>query len=448
MRLFKNHDWLITIILSFLAVLSLLLIFSTTYTADNPQEGQGAVLRQIVFFGVGYLVYFALSTININWLKQRGVILLIAAFMISTLVYVIAFPNPRAETLRWILLGPLSFQPAEFAKIGVVILTAYVLTREQDKLPSEVSKTQNYLKYILAALIIATTVVLVFLQQSLGNSLIIITIWGSVMLCYVPISSKLITTILISITGLAAYYQILVFSGLPAVEILGTAGWQAFIFLAMVILFFVLSRLYKYGLTLIIIGIGMFFALGPLAQFTYHNVLAPYQRERVETFVSANSNSEEQAYQVRQSIIAVGSGQILGRGYLQGRQSTLQVLPFAHTDFIFAALAEQFGFIGISVIFALYAALIYRIIKVSLDSEDQFAKLVSVGCASIIMINCFINVGMNLGLLPVTGVPLPLISHGGSSVLVIMTALGIVQITRSSLKSKNYAEKLHLGLAK
>jgi len=437
----KQHDWLITIILAILTLLSLLLIFATTYSADNPQEGQGAVLRQIVFFVVGFSVYFMLSLIDIHWLKQRTVILLVLAFTIITLIYVLVFAEARANTLRWIILGPFSFQPAEFAKIGVVLITAFILSWKNDALKMEQSKQIQLKKYILSILLVVVTALLVFAQKSLGNSLILIIIWASVIFCYVPMSLRTTISLGLGALILLAYYRVGIFADIANYSFLGDLAWKAFIFVAIAIIFFLLIRLFNYS-KLLLIGIFLVcLGFAPATEFIYNNVLAGYQRQRIETFVSAGDSAENQSFQVRQSIIAVGSGQIFGRGFLQGRQSTLQVLPFAHTDFIFAALAEQFGFVGIIILFMLYGGLIWRILAVAFASSDQFAKLVCFGCASIIIINSFINVGMNIGILPVTGVPLPLLSHGGSSVIVIMLALGLVQSMRSSLKATNNAEK-------
>jgi rod shape determining protein RodA len=150
-----------------------------------------------------------------------------------------------------------------------------------------------------------------------------------------------------------------------------------------------------------------------------------YQKQRVLSFLNPDSDPLGTGYHMIQSKITVGSGMLWGKGFLQGTQNRLDFLPEKHTDFVFAVIAEEWGFIGTAVLLALYCALLLRLLVIAGKARDRFGALVAAGTASIVFWQMLINIGMNLGMLPVVGVPLPLLSYGGSSLLTMMIALGL-----------------------
>ena len=156
------------------------------------------------------------------------------------------------------------------------------------------------------------------------------------------------------------------------------------------------------------------------------SILKPYQKSRILTFFNPDRDPLGAGYQIIQSKIAIGSGGLLGKGFLQGTQSYLEFLPEKHTDFIFTLFSEEFGFVGSMVLILLYALLIYRIIRIGFFSRSFFAKLYCFGFASALFLYIFVNIAMVVGLLPIVGAPLPIMSYGGSSMLSIMLGLGIV----------------------
>lgn len=164
---------------------------------------------------------------------------------------------------------------------------------------------------------------------------------------------------------------------------------------------------------------------GSMLPFLWH-FLKPYQRQRVLTFLHPDTDPLGTGYHMIQSKITIGSGGLWGKGFLQGTQTRLDFLPEKHTDFVFAVLTEEWGFIGGVVILALYGALLARLLVIAWKARDRFGSFIAVGAASIIFWQLLINIGMNLGMLPVVGVPLPLVSYGGSSLLTVMIALGLV----------------------
>ena len=156
------------------------------------------------------------------------------------------------------------------------------------------------------------------------------------------------------------------------------------------------------------------------------SILKPYQKSRILTFFNPDRDPLGAGYQIIQSKIAIGSGGLLGKGFLQGTQSYLEFLPEKHTDFIFTLFSEEFGFVGSMVLILLYALLIYRIIRIGFSSRSFFVKLYCFGFASALFLYVFVNIAMVVGLLPIVGAPLPIMSYGGSSMLSIMLGLSIV----------------------
>jgi rod shape determining protein RodA len=163
---------------------------------------------------------------------------------------------------------------------------------------------------------------------------------------------------------------------------------------------------------------------GGVLPLLWHHMKS-YQKQRVLSFLNPDSDPLGAGYHMIQSKITVGSGMLWGKGFLQGTQNRLDFLPEKHTDFVFAVVAEEWGFIGTAVLLALYCALLMRLLVIAGKARDRFSALVAVGVASIVFWQMLINIGMNLGMLPVVGVPLPLLSYGGSSLLTMMVALGL-----------------------
>ncbi|MCL4136584.1 UNVERIFIED_CONTAM: hypothetical protein GTU68_015950 [Idotea baltica] len=197
---------------------------------------------------------------------------------------------------------------------------------------------------------------------------------------------------------------------------LGTALTVGFIGISMILYVGVKLK------TFLITSIGSLLSLVPLWLF----VLRPYQQRRVLSLLNPDSDPLGSGYHIIQSKIAVGSGKLFGKGYFQGTQTQLEFLPEHTTDFVFSVLAEEWGFFGSVLVLSLYFFLIYRILRISLKSKDLFSALVYFGISMLIFFHVFVNIGMVIGILPVVGLPLPLFSYGGSSLMVNLAALGIV----------------------
>ena len=160
---------------------------------------------------------------------------------------------------------------------------------------------------------------------------------------------------------------------------------------------------------------------------SWNYVLKDYQKDRITTFVSPQSDPLGAGYNVIQSIIAVGSGNIWGKGLGHGSQSQLNFLPEKHTDFIFAVIAEEMGLIGVVFVLTLFGIIFYRLSRIALEAQDNFGKLIVLGISFMIVFHITVNIGMNMGVMPVTGIPLPFISYGGSSLISFSIIMGLAQ---------------------
>lgn len=172
--------------------------------------------------------------------------------------------------------------------------------------------------------------------------------------------------------------------------------------------------------------LGLGFMGAGLSVFSYFCLLRSYQQERILTLINPDRDPLGAGYHIRQSLIAIGSGRIFGKGWLEGTQAKLQFLPEAHTDFVFSVLTEEWGFVGGFVILILYFALVAWSINIATRSKNQFGSLLAVGLSALLFWHIFINIGMVLGIMPVVGMPLPFLSYGRTSMLTMMISIGLL----------------------
>lgn len=451
-NLIHKHDWLITILIFFLVSSGTLIIFSTTYNSEINTEGAGTVPKQLFFIIFGMVVYFGISILDIDWLKQRTIQAIIYFITISLLVYLKLFGDVIAETQRWIQIGFINIQPSEVAKLTVILFTAYIWSLDLDditifnkfreKIPKfleSVFYNQIFSKTFFTLILLSPIVVLIFLQPALGNALIVFFLWFVLVLLQLPNQLKILNLIAIGITLTVLLYN------LVRIDFLGLNFLDRSLILYVAFIFSFILGIFitKVDLRIMLATIVIALISIPTLSFVWNNVLQDYHRERINTYLEGpESDRYGSGYQVIQSLIAVGSGRLEGRGFFQGPQSSLRVLDYAHTDFIFASLGEQFGFIGNSFIMIIYLVLILRCINIGAGTNDVFLKIISYGVSLMILLNMLINMGMNMALLPVTGVPLPLVSYGGTSVLINLIGLGLVQSVKSNTQSIDMSGKL------
>jgi len=348
-----NTDWFL---LGSAIAISLLGLITMYGFGDDSQFSS----RQLIWLSLGVFVFFFASTIDFRFLRRTSVVVFVYSIAIFLLLLLFSIGSVFQGSSRWIDFGFFALQPAEVAKLALIILLAKYFSRRH----IEIAHFRHIIVSGAYALIIF---VLLFLQPDFGSGLIILGLWGGVILI----------------------------SGIPPKRLV------------------------------VLVGIGLI-----AASFLWFFGLADYQKARVVSFLHPLADIQGAGYNAFQSTVAVGSGGILGKGIGYGTQSRLQFLPEYQTDFIFAAFAEEWGMGGAILLLAFFAVIFWRIAENARIGATNFETLFILGVGVLILIHVSVHVGMNVGLLPITGTTLPFMSYGGSHMLVGYLSLGIINAMR------------------
>ena len=349
----KEFDWVLLGAVVLLIGFGLAALYSIAISAENPDFLN--FKKQVTFASVGIILVFILSLIDYRvWIYLSQVIYGLALILLTAVLF---FGRTISGTTGWFSFLGFSFQPIEIAKLALIILLAWFLSRK-------VTLIKDFKNFLLSGLLAAALFVLVLLQPDLGSALILFVIW---------------------------------------LAMLWLAGAQRKHLLAVAAL------------------------LAVVAVLRWFFFLQPHQKERILTFVNPGTDPYGRGYQVRQAVIAVGAGGLLGRGLGFGSQSQLKFIPASQTDFIFAVIAEELGLLGVGLVLFLWGLIFYRLARAVANLKDSFAIFYILGLSALFFGQIFINLGMNIGLVPVTGIPLPFLSYGGSFLLVSLIAIGLVE---------------------
>ncbi|MBJ7459000.1 MAG: rod shape-determining protein RodA [Thermoleophilaceae bacterium] len=309
-------------------------------------------------------VFLLFAVSRIDYTRLREYRTQIYAFLIASNVFVLITGTATKGSRRWIDVGFFQVQPSELGKVLLTItLAAFIADRAHDRDSKGILLPVLGLASIPAAL--------VFLQPDLGTALV----YGAITL------------------------SILFIAGIP---------WQQMTALLVAVVMIATAVLWAAP------AVGV-------------NVLKEYQVQRLTSFLNPNADPGGQGFQQKQGEIAIGSGERVGRGAENATQTQLNFIPEHHTDFVFAVVGESYGFAGAALVMTLFALLIWRGLRILALARDQFGALIAAGVVAILMFQVFVNVGMNVGIMPITGVTLPLMSYGGASVLSTFIALGLLQ---------------------
>jgi len=330
----------------------------------GSDDGEAYALNQVLGFVVGFAAAVPLALLDYRRLRGYLTLLYSLALVMLLLVTISGISAKGAQ--RWIDIGPVQFQPSEFAKLLVVVVLAGYFSEHR------LSENGNFLK---ALGIIGVPALLVFVQPDLGTTLV----FGAVFL-------------VMAFIGGARLYQ--------------------------------LGLLVATGVVLCLLAVWL-------------GVLEEYQVARLTSFLDS-TNVSDAGYQVFQSKIAIGSGGVTGKGLDAMTLANLGFLPEDHTDFIFSSLSERLGFVGGILLLGLFFVLIWRILHVATIARDRFGVLLAVGIATIFLFHVFVNIGMTMGIMPVTGIPLPFISYGRSSLVISVISLGLLQSIAMRSKFESY----------
>ncbi len=423
----KKIDISIVICVLLLCVIGALNVFSTTYFPEK--EASGLFFNQLIYYGVGFILMMVISSINFSFLNRFFVQVIVLIVAVGLLVAVLFIGEEVLGATRWINIGGFTIQPSEFAKIGMILLSSYILSFEKpvkkykNRLISFFLKYFDLLKIFVSLVFLGLFVVLIISQNSLGNSLLLIGIWGIIFISYFPFNFKYIAFVLSAGLGIFLSLNILSFSGdylLSNSLNISLLGLGLFL-----LVIYTIAKLTKVKFWMLIL---VFFLMLPIrfgVEYSYENILKDYQRVRIETFLNPESD-QAASWNKDQARIALGSGKIFGKGFLKGTHTNYKFLPFSYNDFAFASLGEQFGFVGLLTVVSLFIVLLNRIVNVARVTKNQFGRLIVFGVSGMIFLNMFQHMGMNVGILPITGVPLPFVSYGGSATLVMMMGIGLV----------------------
>ncbi len=355
LRKLLGCNWLLIGLMIALSTFGIVAIYSCTYmrTEVNYVDMWS---KQTTWCVIGLITFFVLSLVDYRWLKWGALPMYLASliFLVLTLLIGQKIENARS----WLKIGPLSFQPAQFAIVaGIVMLSLFL---------SEFRKLHPAVKLVASGVIAGAPMLLILKQPDLGEVLV-----------WIPV--------------LVALWFI---SGIPL----------------------------RYLISLVLLGVAVL----PLAA---NFALKPYQYKRLVAFLDPEIDPKGISWAINQSLIAIGSGGWAGKGYLApNTQVELGFLPktTVPNDYIFAAIGEQWGFIGGVVLVSVYAALLMTCIIAALRSSDDFGVLICTGVIAMLFFHIYQNIGMTIAIMPITGVPLPLVSYSGSFVLMVMFALGLV----------------------
>jgi rod shape determining protein RodA len=367
--LWRNFDFWLLGMVALLTVFGITMIRSTI--AGNIELIQlNVVQRQLIFGIAGFVIALVIASIDYHFWSS------VNRPMYLTIVGLLAMLNVVGVAVfgatRWFQVGAFFIQPSELAKVVMILVLAEFFSASQGKLGD--------LRWVLRSFLLTSGVVIwVLLQPNLSTSIVIYVIW----------------------------FSMLWVSGFQIRHLLYVLG-VATIFIA--ILAIILLNVHVYDIA------------------TKTGIIQPYQVDRILTFLFPDPEASYGAtYNVNQALISIGSGGILGKGYGQGSQVQLRFLKVRHSDFIFAAISEEFGFVGVALVIALQLFIIIRCIRIAQIARDTFGALIAYGVATLLAFQGIVNMGMNLNLMPVTGLTLPFISYGGSSLLSNLLGIGLVE---------------------
>ncbi len=403
-RQWRQIDGLLVGSALLLAVLGVLMVYSATSPPGHPRFDFAA--RQLLWLGLGLGAAFVVAGIPLR--AYDGLAPYLYAVSLVCLALVLFVGQEVYGAKRWLGVGLLRFQPSELAKLATVLM----LARTLDDKRLNLNRVRYWVRPLAVALI---PLVLILKEPDLGTSLSL----GAVLVAMLFWAGLSTRTLILALTPVLNGALFLVTGGVWVFGI-AFAGLLA------------LVRPRLPALLLLIVVNGALAVGMPMLWSS----MEPYQRGRIETFLNPGHDPYGGGYQIIQSRIAIGSGGPFGRGFLHGTQKGLEFLPMRHTDFIFSVVGEELGFWGAAIVLALYLVLLLRGLWLARAARSRFAGLVAMGVTAVLWYHVMVNVLMTVGWAPVTGLPLPLISYGGTSFVVTCIEIGL--LVNVSLRRQEY----------
>lgn len=392
-----------------LALFSLAVLWSVTEPIKGPYEAADPVVakeifhRQVIWMILSYAALVVASRLSLNYLDNIAIPLYL--LMVLLLVFLLVAGPRIAGARRWLVVGPLQVQPSEFAKVAFILMSANLLGRSW-------SQGRSVLLTLASGVAMAVPMILVLKEPDLGTSLVFLAIWVGMVFWYGIPDALLLGAGSTLVCAVVSVYA----------EIFSHSPWAWWIYFPVLLAILYVVR-FNIPAKVIILALNILSALGIL--FIW-NRLQEYQQDRIMAFFDPAKDAFGSGYQVIQSRVAIGSGGFFGKTYLAGTQKGLAFLPERHTDFIFSVVGEELGLIGACALLALFLVIILKGMHYAAISRRPFPGFVAIGVTTYFVFHVVVNVAITTGLLPVTGLPLPFISYGGSNLLVSGFMLGLL----------------------
>ena len=388
-------DWKLILAALILSFIGIMLIMSAQHNADTEYQ-RDYYLRQSLWLAVAFILFAVIVHVPPKLFDMMAYVMY--GISIIMLVLVLFVGSAKMGASRWFSFGSMNFAPSDFAKVAVLFALSRFLA--YTKLPVASKR-----RMAITAIMTIIPVALILKQPDLGTSLVFLVL----------------LFILWFWAGLSPMYLLLIVS--PILSLIAASHWLAWsIYIVILLIVLFISRP---GIIFGIAAVVTNLVSGIMTPIMW-NRLADYQKLRILTFLDPGRDPRGAGYQIIQSKIAIGSGGVFGKGFLNGSQTRLDFLPEPHTDFIFSVLGEEFGLIGALFVLLLFAFIFYRSIKIASHCRSRFSSLVVMGACGIIMFQFIVNIGMTLGFMPVTGLPLPFVSYGGTSLVLFWALISLI----------------------
>lgn len=399
-------DWIIVLIYLALVLIGWFSIFSARYNEAHPSifDLSQVYGKQLIWIGTALLMGFIILLIDAKFFNAFAFWIYIV--VLASLFVVLVYGKATKGATAWIEFGPVKFQPSEFAKMATALALASYLGR----LDVDLQKRKDQ---IFAIALVLIPMALVLLQNDTGSAIVFVSF------IFIFYREGLPGAGLVMVAGVVAivlFVFTLIWSQKIMYIILGGL-------LVLTLTYYILNKK-KHLFTMLGVFVFMFVFVFSV-DYAFNKVLQEHQRSRIEVLLGMKDDPKGDGYNVHQSKIAIGSGGLTGKGFLQGTQTKYDFVPEQHTDFIFCTVGEEGGFFGTAAVVLLYVALLVRIIILAERQRSTFSRVYGYGVAGIFFVHVAINIGMTIGLVPVIGIPLPFLSYGGSSMLAFTMMLAI-----------------------
>lgn len=394
-RNWRGLDKVIIVCVLILMSAGLMAIYSATASIAGAEIMQNNFTKQIIWFLLGAMIASAIIISPTKWFYNASYLLYGGSIVLLVLVL---FIGGGKGAHRWFIMGSVHFQPSEVAKIATALALARYLSQD-------VRDLKNIKELAVAFALVIVPVGLILKEPDLGTGIVLCAM-------LIPI---------LFWAGLSPFIVFLIVS--PFVAVISAFNFYTFVAAMLVIVGVLLLAKRRLPVLITVFVVNIFFgALTP----SLWNRLHDYQQNRILEFIGLKQDPRGTGYQVAQSLVGIGSGGVWGKGWLQGTQTKLRFLPEQHTDFIFSVIGEEFGFFGVTIILITFFVMLWRALQIASELKNKFLSLIVVGCTAILGVHVVVNTGMTVGIMPVTGIPLPFLSYGGSALLTNMIVIGLI----------------------